>query len=71
MGDDVATYNLICTTCKHTYEVCRRQGALREKDKICPACGSAETRQTFTSFLRNFGSGSSSSSCGPRIGGFG
>ncbi len=66
----MSTYDLICTKCSHAYEVLR-QGNLRDKDKVCPECGSGETRQTFTSFLRNFGSGASSSSCGPRIGGFG
>jgi putative FmdB family regulatory protein len=65
----LSTYDLICSKCNHSYEVYRR-GSLRDKDKVCPECGSPETRQTFTSFLRNFGS-SSNSSCGPRIGGFG
>jgi putative FmdB family regulatory protein len=66
----LSTYDLICTKCNHSYEV-YRQGFPRDKDKACPECGSAETRQTFASFLRNWGSGTSSSNCGPRIGGFG
>lgn len=67
----MATYELICNTCSHSFEVFN-QGFLRDKDKVCPKCASTDVRQTFTSFLRHFGSGSTSSSnCGPRIGGFG
>jgi putative FmdB family regulatory protein len=68
--DALATYNLICNACSHTFEVFN-QGFLRDKDKACPECASTDVRQTFSSFLRNIGSGSTSSSCGPRIGGFG
>ena len=59
---------MICNTCDRTFEVFR-QGFLRDKDRVCPECESDDVRQKFTSFLRNLGAGSSS--CGPRIGGFG
>ena len=62
---------MVCNTCSHTFEVFRA-GFLKDKDKVCSECKSTDVRQKFTSFLRNFGSGgSSSSNCGPRIGGFG
>lgn len=65
----MATYEMNCTQCKHSFEVFR-QGFLRDKDKVCPECGSVDVRQKFSSFLRNFGN-SGSSGCGPQIGGFG
>ena len=62
---------MVCNTCDNTFEIFRT-GFLKDEDKACPECKSTEVRQKFTSFLRNLGSGStSSSSCGPRIGGFG
>jgi putative FmdB family regulatory protein len=64
----LATYDMICNKCSHAFEV-SNQEFLRDRDKVCPECASTEVRQTFSSFLRHFGSGSSS--CGPRIGGFG
>ena len=66
----MATYEMVCNTCSHNFEVFRA-GFLKDTDKVCPECESAEVRQKFTSFLRNLGSSSSSSNCGPRIGGFG
>ena len=67
----MASYDLVCEKCDEEFEVFR-QGFLKDEDRVCPACGSADVRQKFSSFLRNLGSGSAgSSSCGPRIGGFG
>lgn len=67
----MATYEMVCNTCDSTFELFRT-GFLKDEDKVCPECKSTEVRQKFTSFLRNLGSGSAgSSSCGPRIGGFG
>ena len=67
----MATYDMVCSKCQNTFEVLRRRGVLRDKDRICPECGSSDTRQTFASFLRNWGSNTNSSSCGPHYGGFG
>lgn len=64
----MATYEMVCNECNHTFDVFR-QGFLKDEDKVCPECKSTEVRQKFSSFLRNLGAGSSS--CGPRIGGFG
>jgi putative FmdB family regulatory protein len=50
----MASYDLVCEACGDTFEVfC--QGFLRDEDKVCPACGSTEVRQKFSSFLRTFG----------------
>ena len=66
----MSTYDMVCTKCQHTFEV-YRQGFLRDEDKVCPECGSTETQLTFKSFLRHFGTATTSSNCGPRMGGFG
>jgi putative FmdB family regulatory protein len=50
----VASYDLVCQECGNAFEVFR-QGFLRDDDKICPACGSTDVRQRFSSFLRNLG----------------
>lgn len=68
----MSTYDLSCAACGYTFEV-YRQGFLRDEDRVCPKCGSSDTRQSFTGFLsglRSSGGGSTSSSgCIPR-GGF-
>jgi putative FmdB family regulatory protein len=62
----MATYEFVCSDCENEYEV-YVQGFLKEHDRACPKCGSENTRQKFTSFLRNLGAGGDSSgSCGPR-----
>ncbi len=58
---------MICDECDHAFEV-YRQGFLRDEDKVCPACGSTDVRQSVTGFLTHFGSSSGSSNCGPRMG---
>ena len=62
----MASYDLVCENCEHVFEVFR-QGFLRDEDKVCPECGSTETRQKYTSFLRNLG-GSFGGDCVPRPG---
>jgi putative FmdB family regulatory protein len=65
----LSTYDMSCGQCGHTFEV-YRQGFLRDEDRVCPECGSTDTRQSFTSFLARFGSSSGTASgCVPR-GGF-
>jgi putative FmdB family regulatory protein len=59
--EDMASYDLVCEACGHTFEVVR-QGFLRDEDKVCPACGSSDVRQKFSSFLRNLG-GAAESDC--------
>jgi putative FmdB family regulatory protein len=53
----MATYDFVCQDCDKEFEVFV-PGFLKEKDKRCPACGSVNVRQKFSSFLRNFGSSS-------------
>ena len=53
----MASYDLVCDACGHDFEVFR-QGFLKDEDRVCPDCGSAEVRQKFTSFLKNIGGGS-------------
>jgi len=60
----MASFDLICDTCAHTFEVFH-QGFLRDEDKVCPECGSTEVRQKFSSFLSTIG-GSSGGACAPR-----
>ena len=56
----MASYDLICEDCGNSFEVFR-QGFLKDEDRVCPECGSAEVRQKFSSFLSNLGSASTSS----------
>ena len=58
----MASYDMVCEACGDTFEVFR-QGFLRDEDKVCPACGSTDVRQQFSSFLRSLGGGSSGGSC--------
>lgn len=57
----MASYDLVCDACGHDFEVFRL-GFLKDDDRVCPDCGSAEVRQEFSSFLSSIG-GSSSSGC--------
>jgi putative FmdB family regulatory protein len=54
----MASYDLVCDTCGHDFEVFR-QGFLKDEDRVCPECGSVEVRQKFSSFLKNIGGSSS------------
>ncbi len=53
----MASYDLVCDACGHDFEVFR-QGFLKDEDRVCPECGSADVRQKFSSFLKNIGGGS-------------
>ena len=67
----MASYDLICDTCGHDFEVFR-QGFLRDEDRVCPDCGSGEVRQKFTSFLSNLSGGGGGGGCAaPSHSGFG
>ena len=48
----MAHFDLVCLDCKRAFTVLTRT-AIRDKQKVCPECGSTHVRQTFTSFLRN------------------
>ena len=48
----MATVKLVCRQCEHQFTV-STPGAIKDKQKRCPACRSQEVRQTFGSFLRN------------------
>ena len=64
----MATYDFVCKACDKEFELFV-PGFLKEKDKRCPECGSADVRQKFSSFLKNIGAGGS---CSPSSGsGFG
>jgi len=66
----MALYDFKCEDCGNEFEV-YVQGFLEDAERKCPKCGSRTVRQKFGSFLRNFGS-SSSSGCSPSGGsGFG
>ena len=58
----MATYDLVCDQCGDAFEVFR-QGFLRDEDKVCPACGSTDVRQKFSSFLRSLGGGEAGGGC--------
>ena len=67
----MATYDLVCLDCGHVFEVFV-QGFLKDADRQCPDCGSFKTRQKFSPFLTNAGSGAAASSHEPPAsGGFG
>ncbi len=48
----MADIDLVCNDCKHTFGVVTR-GAIKDRQKRCPKCGSRNVRQTLASFLRN------------------
>ena len=48
----MAIVDLKCVACDHTFQLVTR-GAVKEKQKCCPSCGSKEIRQSFSSYLRN------------------
>jgi len=48
----VATINLTCQDCKHAFVV-QTAGAIKDRQKRCPECGSTAVRQSLGSFLRN------------------
>jgi putative FmdB family regulatory protein len=62
----MASYDLFCEHCGHEFEL-YVQGFLKDEDKVCPQCGSAEVRQKFSSILRNLG-GSCSAPAGSSFG---
>jgi putative FmdB family regulatory protein len=43
------TYDLECAGCGTRFEAFR-QGFLRDEDRVCPDCGTADARQLFTGF---------------------
>jgi putative FmdB family regulatory protein len=48
----MAIVDLKCKTCEHSFQLVTR-GAVKEKQKRCPECGSKDIRQSFSSYLRN------------------
>jgi rRNA maturation endonuclease Nob1 len=48
----VATIRLVCKACDHGFAV-ETAGAIKDRQKRCPECGSHEVRQTMGSFLSN------------------
>jgi hypothetical protein len=50
--DVVATIKLVCKECEHGFAV-ETAGAIKDRQKRCPKCGSSEVRQTVGSFLSN------------------
>jgi rRNA maturation endonuclease Nob1 len=48
----MATVKLVCRQCKHAFAV-PTLGAITDKQKRCPKCGSQDVRQTLGSFLSN------------------
>lgn len=66
----MSTYDMVCSECSHSFQV-YHPGFLRDEDKVCPECGSTQTQQTFSSFLRHFGTSAGNSNCGPKMGSFG
>ena len=44
--------DLVCSTCKHSFQL-DAETVLKDEEKNCPECGSASTRQTFASYLRD------------------
>jgi putative FmdB family regulatory protein len=48
----MAIVDLRCRACDHAFQLVTR-GAVKQKQKQCPSCGSKDVRQTFGSYLRN------------------
>lgn len=66
----MATYDFICGACGDEFELFV-QGFIKDEEKLCPACGSADVRQKFSSFLRGFGDRASGQCAPTGFGGFG
>lgn len=65
----MATYEFVCLHCDKHFEI-TVPGFLKDEERVCPACGSTEIRQKFSSFLRNIAT--SGGGCSPvRGSGFG
>ncbi len=56
----MATYDLTCRSCDNVFEVFS-MGFLKDDQKQCPACGSTDVQQKFTSFMCGGTSSSASS----------
>jgi len=64
----MALYDFACQACGTDFEVFST-GFIKDDQKVCPACGSAEVQQKFSSFLS---SGPTGGSCAaPSGSGFG
>jgi len=48
----MAQIDLVCRDCRQAFSVLTRV-AIRDRQKVCPKCGSRHVRQTFASYLRN------------------
>lgn len=48
----MATIKLVCKACDHGFVV-ETAGAIKDRQKRCPKCGSSDVRQTVGSFLSN------------------
>jgi len=66
----MATYDFICGACGHKFELFV-QGFIKDEEKVCPDCGSADVRQKFSSFLRSLGDRPSGECAPTRFSGFG
>jgi putative FmdB family regulatory protein len=43
------SYDLVCKSCGHEFEV-TLQRFIRDEDKVCPSCGAAEAEQKLSAF---------------------
>jgi putative FmdB family regulatory protein len=48
----MAHFDLRCRDCNQKFVVITR-AAIRQKQKVCPTCGSGNVRQTLGSYLQN------------------
>lgn len=62
----MASYDLVCESCGHRFEVFR-QGFIKDEDKTCPECGSTDVRQKYSTFLSAL-KGSLGGGCGASSG---
>ena len=66
----MATIDLVCKACGHSFAVVTR-AAVKDGQKHCPSCESADVRQTFGSYLRNGSLADPSCGAPQRSSGFG
>jgi putative FmdB family regulatory protein len=55
----MALYDFACDHCGELFEVFST-GFIKDEQKVCPACGSAEVRQKFASFFSTASGGCAS-----------
>lgn len=58
----MAHYDFVCRACGHAFEVFST-GFIRDEQKFCPICSSADIQQQYSSFLHSIKAAPSAPAC--------